>query len=493
MFDDTSQKLDYHRLLLFKEQIRELTGLINAEINFLPYLDDILSNAATYLNAESALIAITGVEDVRMASFGLSEKLKQQLKAELQKEENYIDFEEIKKWFDHIQDVVTKTLKDGDVTVGQCIFINRETRNGVEEFNQFDYSLIEILNQQLELATQKLRKHNQQQSLLSLNQSVLNATSGAVLAIEEDGSILTFNQKAIDFFQLDEMKDYNTVFDLVPKGSPIKRFITQSMKDYSVKMADGLPLSASMGKVFRVYVAPFDDPNRNGIPWVISLEDKTELNKIKDTFTKYVSEDVLNHALSSDHNVRLGGERRECAILFNDIRGYTKFSESKDPEEVVETLNQYFNAMIEPIHENQGSIDKIVGDEIMAVFHHKEEATHPIYRTIDAALKMRESLALFNSLRDEQDLEQLNFGIGIHFGEVICGNIGSLDRMDYTIIGDNVNTAARFCGMAKSDEIIISESVYRQINGAYECEKLEPIEIKGKSGTFNVYKVTGKR
>jgi adenylate cyclase len=183
--------------------------------------------------------------------------------------------------------------------------------------------------------------------------------------------------------------------------------------------------------------------------------------------------------------VKLGGERREVAMLFADIRGYTSFAEKRDPELVVEVLNYYFQRLADHVLGNRGDIDKYVGDQIMANFHSETMAD-------DAARCALEMQEVMRELGTEHPDWELAIGIGVDLGEVIMGAMGSKERMDYTVLGDHVNLAARLCSYAAARQSIVSEAVAEKIrtNPAFRLDALEPIRVKGKSAALNVYSVT---
>ncbi len=201
---------------------------------------------------------------------------------------------------------------------------------------------------------------------------------------------------------------------------------------------------------------------------------------------KMIQKTVSSNYISYDKTSK-PTERRELTMFFSDIRGFTAMSEKIDPQEVVDILNQYLDVQTNIIHECGGDIDKFVGDEIVAIFDGEDMCI----KAINAACEIQKKIALMNKERERKGLSSINIGIGINVGEVVVGSIGSHDRMDYTVIGDNVNLASRLCSAASKDEIIISKSVYDKVKekGQFKFVKLEPISVKGKSNLIEVYRV----
>ena len=200
---------------------------------------------------------------------------------------------------------------------------------------------------------------------------------------------------------------------------------------------------------------------------------------------KFVSGGTMRAIQSSDHEgVKLGGERREAAILFADIRGYTAFAESRDPETVVDVLNYYFQRQADIVEAHNGDIDKFVGDQIMAVFQGDDMARDAAACAVDIQDVMIE-------LGREHPDWELDIGIGIDLGGVVMGAMGSKQRMDYTVLGDHVNLAARLCSAAAPKQTLISGSVADHLEGEmFALEPLDPIRVKGKSDAIEIYAVS---
>ena len=187
--------------------------------------------------------------------------------------------------------------------------------------------------------------------------------------------------------------------------------------------------------------------------------------------------------------LELGGESKHITILFSAIRGFTSLSEKMTPHDVVTTLNEYFSAMMDIIFKYNGTLDKIVGDELMVVYGAPLEKEDDSDRAIKTSIEMMQRLKKLNKDRKAQNLKEIDIGIGVNTGEVVSGNIGSETQMDYTVIGDTVNLGARLCSAAKPYEIIISEGTARESKEKFNFEKLEPIMVKGKEKPINIFKV----
>ncbi len=211
---------------------------------------------------------------------------------------------------------------------------------------------------------------------------------------------------------------------------------------------------------------------------------------IQESFGRYVAPEVVDMILKQQETW-FKGKKITVTVLFSDIRGFTSFSEKKDPEAIINLLNEYFTLMTSIILKHKGYIDKFVGDEIMVVFGSPVYFEDHALRASRVACEMLEKLKKFNSSRDES--ERLEIGIGLNTGEVVAGNLGSIQKMEYAIIGDNVNIASRLCSAAKKGEVIISNSTYDCVKEQFATRVLQPITVKGKSEPLHIYSLIPRR
>jgi class 3 adenylate cyclase/predicted metal-dependent HD superfamily phosphohydrolase len=221
------------------------------------------------------------------------------------------------------------------------------------------------------------------------------------------------------------------------------------------------------------------------------MEDISNLDKIKSTFKKYVSKQIVDQILQNENSLNLGGQELEVTTLFSDIRGFTSMSERMSAIDVVASLNEYFDKMIEVVFKYNGTLDKIIGDALMVIYGAPIGSHDDAERALSTAIEMQQKLAELNLERVNRGQDSLEIGIGLNTGKVISGNIGSKEQMNYTVIGDAVNLSARLCSYAKAGQIIVSENVYQALkhNAAFAFKELEPIQVKGKSNKIQVYDV----
>jgi len=211
---------------------------------------------------------------------------------------------------------------------------------------------------------------------------------------------------------------------------------------------------------------------------------------------RYMTPGVAERVMALGEDGLMVGERKEVTILFSDIRGYTTLTENLEATKVVELLNQYFETMVEAIFNYEGTLDKFIGDAIMAVFG----APLPLnenhaWMAVQSALDMRRRLKEFNESRRMESQPQIHIGIGISSGEVVSGNIGSQKRMDYTVIGDGVNLSSRLESVTKEYgcDIVLSEFTYELCRDRIWVRELDKIRVKGKNRPVSIFELIGDR
>jgi adenylate cyclase len=210
-------------------------------------------------------------------------------------------------------------------------------------------------------------------------------------------------------------------------------------------------------------------------------------------FQRLLSPNLVEQLVAGKLHLEKGGENREVTILISDIRGFTSMSETKEPAEIVQMLNEYFEVMVDVLFRCNGTLDKYVGDEIMALFGAPVDMPEAPLHAVRCALDMQKALREFNRTRLAENQEPIKIGIGINTGRVVTGAIGSSRTLQYTAIGDPVNTASRLCSIAKAGEIILSENTMRLVQGAVDAIALPAVRVKGKAEELKVYNVIGMK
>lgn len=229
----------------------------------------------------------------------------------------------------------------------------------------------------------------------------------------------------------------------------------------------------------------------------LSVTDGRERRKIKNVLGQYVAPSVLSKVLENPAEEFMRaevGSKEELSIFFSDIRGFTTLAERYPAEKVVELLNNYLSAMTNIIFDKHGTLDKFIGDAIVAFWGAPlRDNRHP-YRAVQSAVEMQHTLYTMNQKNKRKNLPQLNVGIGIHTDHVILGNIGSHRKLDYTVIGDGVNLASRLEGLTKmyNTQILISQSTYDRVRDDFCCRVVDYVKVKGKQKPIRIYSVLGK-
>lgn len=241
---------------------------------------------------------------------------------------------------------------------------------------------------------------------------------------------------------------------------------------------------------WRLNLSPLKDAEQTTQGVAIVLDDLTERKRLeaqRKLFERMVSPAVIQQL--DPNSLSLGGKRSDITVLFADIRGFTSFSEALSPEQLVSILNRYLAAGAESVLEEEGTIDKFLGDAVMAWFNAPILQPDHTLRAVRAALRLRDRIAeLHASLPPEAHLA---FGVGIHYGEAVLGLIGTEKRLEYTAIGDSVNTTKRLQENAGKNQIVISQAAYERVKDWVNALPMEPMTVKGKREPIPVYEVLG--
>jgi adenylate cyclase len=206
-------------------------------------------------------------------------------------------------------------------------------------------------------------------------------------------------------------------------------------------------------------------------------------------FQRYFAPDLARQIAGQEGEIQLGGAKCLAVVLFSDIRGFTSISERMSPDEIASLLTEYFTEMVEIVFEHGGTLDKFMGDALMALWGAPIAHVDDVDRATRAAIAMQRALARLNGTWNGQGRQTLSVGIGINLGEVFAGNIGSDRRLEYTVIGDAVNIAARLCSEAGPGEILIGESLHAALTTQPPVTALAPLPLKGKTQPVPVYRV----
>ncbi len=217
-----------------------------------------------------------------------------------------------------------------------------------------------------------------------------------------------------------------------------------------------------------------------------------EKERMKDAFGRFVNQEIAEMAMKNE--IQLGGEIKQATIFFSDIRSFTAISEKLTPSEVVEFLNEYMTLMVDCVNKNHGFVDKYIGDAIMAVWGTPISHGNDTENAINGALQMRTALMRFNLDRGSDKKPIIRISCGLNTGDVLAGQIGSNERMEYTVIGDAVNLASRIEALNKpmGTDLLISQNTADLVEGIYDLVPMNKIKVKGKSEPQQIYAVLGR-
>ena len=366
---------------------------------------------------------------------------------------------------------------------GAIIAYDKESREGATMFDNFDLRLFDNITKKISLSFDNILLLDSLTESKKSIDNIMSSISTGIIKIDILGEIDYINSSATKVFGFDKDiiigNHYFIIFEgndrlisLIEKTEIEKKMIFEN--NFEILDLNKKPLQINLT------ISPVFDENNDNSGVVLSFEDLSGINKVKSTFKKYVSENIVDELLKNENSLELGGKEEDVCVLFADIRGFTSLSEKMDPPKVVYVLNNYFQSMIDVIFKYSGTLDKIIGDELMVLYGVPIRAENDCQNAVDSAISMLDSLRDFNKKMNNEGLPQLNIGIGINFGKVVSGNIGSRQQMNYTVIGDNVNLAARLCSSAKGGEISISKSVYEKLETKDAFTKRAPIMVKGK-------------
>ncbi|MEN8444270.1 MAG: adenylate/guanylate cyclase domain-containing protein, partial [Cyanobacteria bacterium J06555_13] len=242
-------------------------------------------------------------------------------------------------------------------------------------------------------------------------------------------------------------------------------------------------------------VSPLSSPHGGVRGGLVVLEDISQEKRMKTTLYRYMTPSVADRVMALGEDVLMVGERKDVTVLFSDIRGYTTLTEKLEAAQVVSMLNEYFETMVESVFHCEGTLDKFIGDALMAVFGAPLPLDNHAWSAVRSALDMRRRLVVFNADRLKKGQPELKIGIGLSSGEVVSGNIGSQRKMEYTVIGDGVNLSSRLESITKQYgcDIVLSEHTYELCKERVWVRELDLIRVKGKLEPVKIYELIGDR
>ncbi|MEG4209551.1 GAF domain-containing protein [Microcoleus sp. S13_B4] len=372
-------------------------------------------------------------------------------------------------------------------------------------FNRNDLQFMEAFNIQAGVALQNAKLFAEVKQQEQRQKDMLHALTNGVISTDKKGNIVATNPSAKKLLGVSdaELAEGQSLRELIKleKGDFAKWFDAslspEDDKDRQQYYPDQVLLSCeaksqSINLSINSMTDATDPSKVNGA--LVVMEDISSAKQVKNLMYRYMTPEVAEALLASG-DTGLGGKRKNVSVLFSDIRSYTTLTEKLQAEEVVVMLNKYFEVMVDVVFEYGGTLDKYIGDALMAVFGSPAPLEDHAWCAMQTAVKMREKLAEFNQDRMANGELPIGIGMGVHSDEVVSGNIGSSKRMELTSIGDGVNLASRLEGASKQygTDLIISDNTYRDYADRLYVRELDFITVKGKSEPVIVYELVGIR
>jgi len=363
-------------------------------------------------------------------------------------------------------------------------------------FRARDQRRLEMLAAQSAIALDNARLFREVLDERNYSENVLRSLSDGVITLDTEFNVVKLNEPASRLLRVRSgevlgapaHKAFGSVnaWLLESVQRVVERLQPDSRLDASLTRRDGSTLSVNFTST------PLSDSDGRVLGCTVILEDITEDKRVRATMARYMTAQVAEQVLAEGESV-LGGRSQAATVLFSDIRDFTTVAENLGAHATVSLLNEYFTEMVEVVFEYNGILDKYIGDAIMAVFGTPYPGPEDADNAVRVAIRMQQVLDVFNARRRTAGQPQFETRIGISTGDVVAGNIGSIRRMDYTVIGDGVNTAARLESANKQlgTRILISGSTREALRGAYRLRELDLIQVKGRSTPLPVFEVRG--
>ncbi len=378
---------------------------------------------------------------------------------------------------------------------GKCIGVTQVLNKRGGPFTDEDESRLKAFTAQVSIALENAKLFDDVTNMRNYNQSMLESMSNGVITMDEEGTIVTSNHAGVRIFKAEETglvgkkaKDFFAggnawVLETITRVNQTKEQVV--MLDVDLAVGDGkvsadltvLPLLNTSGQAKKLGT-------------LLMIEDVSDAKRMKSTMSRYIDPSIAEKLMAAGQDV-MGGKTSVATVLFSDIRSFTTLTEELGPQGTVAMLNEYFTLMVDCIVKEEGMLDKFIGDAVMAAFgvplpHDDDED-----RAVRSSISMLTQLDQWNTVRHTQGKKPIHIGIGLNTDNIVSGNIGSPKRMNYTLIGDGVNLAARLESACKQyhAKLLISEYTKAKLKGTYRMREVDHVVVKGKTEPVGVWEV----
>ncbi|MEO9962127.1 MAG: adenylate/guanylate cyclase domain-containing protein, partial [Nisaea sp.] len=377
---------------------------------------------------------------------------------------------------------------------GKMIGVTQVLNKRGGPFTEEDETRLKAFTAQVSIALENAKLFEDVQNMKNYNESMLESMSNGVVTIDEDGKVVTCNAAGLRILQCEDEddiigKEAQEFFAIENPWINERLDLLEETQEPDITMDQELK-QGSETKSVNVHFLPLTTEEGKKLGSMLMLEDISSEKRMKSTMSRYMDPGLADQLMKGGEDI-LGGKSLEATILFSDVRSFTTLTESLGPQGTVQMLNEYFTIMVDCISRENGMLDKFIGDAIMAGFGVPLPLEDCEDRALRAAIAMLRELDEWNVTRVKKGDMPIDMGIGLNTGNIVSGNIGSPKRMDFTMIGDGVNLAARLESACKqySARLLISEFTYRKLKGTYRIRDIDKVIVKGKTEPVGVYEV----
>jgi len=364
-------------------------------------------------------------------------------------------------------------------------------RGGV--FTDEDETRLKAFTAQVSIALENAKLFDDVQSVKNYNEAMLQSISNGIITTDKDEKIITCNAAGLSICRSESDEVVGKQVEEFFSGP--NAWLTERVRRLAETQEPDITMGQEMAlkdEIISVNASflPLLNADGNKLGSMIMIEDITSEKRMKATMSRYLDPVLADRLLEEGEDI-LGGKSVEVTVLFSDVRGFTTISEKLGPQGTVAMLNDYFTIMVDCITSERGILDKFIGDAIMAAFGLPLPEEDDADRAVRTAIAMIRELNAWNRDRAASSQPEIQLGIGLNTDMVVAGNIGSPKRMDYTMIGDGVNLAARLESACKeyAAQILISEFTYERLKGTYRIRDVDKVVVKGKTKPVQVYEI----